>query len=155
MRLWVALYAAIWVVLLEFLLAMIPQGQPYLTYAHAVLGVAIVAIAYSNFRSLRQTAVPGRVKRISSATFYLSIVMLVLGGLLLANVGASWTVLYGLTVWDAVIFLHVVTAFGIITQMAAVAIAYDMWEEKEFQQETRPGEVPPAAASSASTRRTR
>jgi len=32
--------------------------------------------------------------------------------------------------------------FAIITQAAAVAIAYDMWEDKEFMKETAPGEVP-------------
>jgi hypothetical protein len=31
--------------------------------------------------------------------------------------------------------------------MAAVAIAYDMWAEKEFLEETRPGEIPPNPAT--------
>jgi hypothetical protein len=146
----VALYAAIWIVLLEFLLAMTPQGQPFLTYLHAGLGFGIVGIAYYNFYGLRQTAAPGRVKRIASATFYLSLLMVVLGILLLFNVGAGWSVFYGLTVWNVIIFVHVVNAFAIITQMAAVAIAYDMWEEKEFLQETRPGEIPPAPNASPS-----
>jgi hypothetical protein len=64
MKLWVALYAMIWIVLIEFLLAMTPGGSPVLIY------------------------------------------------------------------------LHVVSSFAIITQAAAVAIAYDMWEDNEFVKET-------------------
>jgi hypothetical protein len=41
-----------------------------------------------------------------------------------------------------ILFLHVMIGFAIITQAAAVAIAYDMWEDKEFTKETAPGEVP-------------
>ena len=50
-----------------------------------------------------------------------------------------------------ILFLHVVIGFAIITQAAAVAIAYDMWEDKEFVKETAPGEVPemPAPATRA------
>jgi hypothetical protein len=33
-----------------------------------------------------------------------------------------------------------------ITQAAAVAIAYDMWEDREFLTETEPGVVPPHPA---------
>jgi len=144
MRLWAALYGAIWVVLLEFLLAMIPQGHSFLIYLHGALGFVILVIAYYNFHALRETAVPGRVKRTASATFYLAILMCILGPLIFFDVGTGWTVFYGLTVWNGLVLLHVVNAFAIITQMAAVAIVYDMWEEKEFLQETRPGEVLPA-----------
>ena len=142
MRLWASLYAAIWIVLLQFLLAMIPFGQPYLLVGHYVLGVAIIGIAYTNYASLRRTTVPGRLKRTASATFYLSILMGFLGALLLLNIGSAWQLFDGISAWNAILFLHVVNAFAIITQMAAVAVAYDMWEEKEFLEETRPGEIP-------------
>ena len=143
MRLWAALYGAIWVVLVEFLLAMIPEWRPFLIYLHAVLGFIIVFLAYSNFVNLRQTTAPGRIKRVASATFYLAVLMAILGPMVFFNVGAAWSILFGLTVWNLILFVHVVNAFAIITQMAATAIAYDMWEEKEFLQVTRPGEVPP------------
>jgi hypothetical protein len=154
MKLWAALYLAIWIVFLEFLFAMIPFWQPLLTYLHAGLGFIIVTLAYYNFAALRKTTVPGRVKRIASATFSLAVLMAVLGPLLLVNVGAGWSILFGITVWNVILFIHVVSAFAIITQMAAVAIAYDMWEEKEFLEETRPGEIPPnpAQARSKTTR---
>jgi hypothetical protein len=143
MKLWAALYLAIWIVFLEFLFAMIPFWQPLLTDLHAGLGFVIVALAYYNFAALRQTTVPGRVKRIASATIALAVLVAILGPLLLVNVGAGWPILFGITVWNVILFVHVVNAFAIITQMAAVAIAYDMWEEKEFLEETRPGEIPP------------
>jgi len=45
--------------------------------------------------------------------------------------------------------MHVMNGFAIITQAAAVAIAYDMWVDREFAKETAPGEVPamPAPAN--------
>ncbi len=149
MRLWGVLYLAIWVVLLEFILAMIPVGQSLLVYFHAVLGLAIVLLADYNRTALRATTAPGRIKRIASATFSLSILMAILGPPIFFNVGAGWPILFGLTFWNGLVLLHVLTAFGIITQMASTATAYDMWEEKEFLQETRPGEVPPPPTASA------
>ncbi len=39
---------------------------------------------------------------------------------------------------------HAVNALAIITQAAAAAIAYDMWEDHEFEKESLPGVIPPA-----------
>jgi hypothetical protein len=144
MKVWSALYAMIWIVLVEFILAMSPLWRPVTTYLHIALGVLLVAIAYSNFTALRATTVPGRVKRISYATFGLCLVMIPLGILVFFNVGTGWPILLGVSVGTVIIFLHVVNAFAIITQASAAAIAYDMWEEREFLADTRPGEVPPA-----------
>jgi hypothetical protein len=47
-----------------------------------------------------------------------------------------------ISLFYAILFVHVVNAFAIITQAAAVAIAYDMWEDKEFDEVTVPGKVP-------------
>lgn len=143
MRLWVALYLMIWVVFLEFLLVMIPVAQALLLPLHAVLGVVILGAAYSNFSALRKTRAPGRLKRVARATFWLTVLMVFLGVLLFFNVGAAWNLpLVSISVYHAVLFIHIVNAFAIITQAAAVAIAYDMWEEHEFDQETEPGVVP-------------
>jgi hypothetical protein len=149
MKLWESLYAAIWIVLLEFLLSMVPQGRPWVLYAHYILGLLIVGIAYANYRALRHTTVPGRLKRIVSATFSMSILMAVLGPLLVFDVGSGWRILTGVSVWNLILLVHVLTAFGIITQMAATALAYDMWEEKEFLEETRSGEQPPPRTAGA------
>jgi hypothetical protein len=137
-----ALYGMIWIVFLEFLLAMTPNAPAGLVYLHVALGLGIIGLAYYNFNGVRETAVPARVKRIAKSTLQLSIVMGVLGLLLFFDVGASLTILFGVTLWGLILFLHVVTAFAVITQAAAVAIAYDMWEDKEFVRETTPGEVP-------------
>jgi hypothetical protein len=87
------------------------------------------------------------VQRNASVTLSLAVLMAILGPLLLRNVGTGAPILGSITAWNATLFVHVTTAFGIITQMAATAIANDVWEEKEFLTETRPGEVPsnPAA----------
>jgi hypothetical protein len=137
-----ALYGMIWIVFLEFLLAMTPNAPAALEYVHVALGLVIVGLAYYDFNGVRQTAVPARVKRIAKSTLQLSVVMAILGVLLFFDVGVDWTILFGVTVWGLFLFIHVVNAFAIITQAAAVAIAYDMWEDKEFVKETAPGEVP-------------
>ena len=132
----------IWVVFLEFLLAMTPNAPAWTEFVHIALGFVIVGLAFYDFNGLRATAVPARVKRIAKSTLQLSVVMGALGFLLFFDVGVDWTILFGVTVWGLILFIHVVNAFAIITQAAAVAIAYDMWEDKEFAKETAPGEVP-------------
>jgi hypothetical protein len=69
--------------------------------------------------------------------------------LLVFGIGRDWTILFGVTVWGLILFVHVVNAFAIITQAAAVAIAYDVWEDREFAKETAPGEVPVRPPTSA------
>jgi len=144
MRLWSALYLAIWVVFLEFLLGLWPAPPAPVPYFHLVLGAAIVPITYYAYAGLRRTRVPGRVKRVARASYGLSIVTVVFGFLLWFNVGKAWVIpLANLSVYDGILLLHIVNAIAIITQLAAVAIAYDMWEDHEFEKETEPGEVPP------------
>ncbi len=145
MRLWVALYGMIWLVFAEFLLGTWPSPPAAVPYLHAALGVGIVALAYQNMVWLRRTRVPGRVKRVARATFALTILMAFLGALLGADVGASSYVL-GISVYEGILFFHLVNALAIITQAAAVAIAYDMWEDREFEKESEAGAIPKARA---------
>ena len=147
MKLWITLYAMIWIVFLEFLLAMTPRAPDALLYLHIILGIGIIGFAYYNFDGVRKTSVPGRVKRVAKASLNLSVVMAVLGVLLAFEIGRDWTILFGVTVWGLILFVHIVNAFAIITQAAAVAIAYDMWKDKEFEKETTPGEVPVPATT--------
>lgn len=150
MKLWGALYGMIWLVFLEFLLAMIPLQQWLLLPAHYAVGFLVIAIAYSNFTALRATTAPGRIKRIAQATFSLAVLMLFLGTLLAFNAGATWIIpIVGTSVYHAILFFHILNAFAIITQAAAVAIAFDMWEDKEFELLTSPGEVPAAPLPNA------
>ncbi len=142
MKLWMTLYAMIWIVFIDFLLAMTPGGSIVLIYLHIALGIAIIGLALYNFNGVRGTKVPGRVKRISKATFNLSVTTGFLGLILYFGTGGAWQILSGISLRGLILFLHVVIGFAIITQAAAVAIAYDMWEDKEFEKETAPGEVP-------------
>jgi len=142
MKLWMTLYAMTWIAFIEFLLEMTPGASIVLQYFHIAVGLVIIVLASHNFNSVRLTAVPGRVKRIAKTTFSLSIVGGVLGFLLYFGIGAASPNLFGVTIKGMILFLHVVIGFAIITQAAAVAIAYDMWEDKEFVKETAPGEVP-------------
>ncbi len=153
MKLWMSLYAMIWIVFLEFLFVMTPGGSSALVYVHVAVGVAILGLAFYNFDGVRKTRVPGRVKRTAQSTLSLSGVMVVLGVLLFFDVGKEWVIpLIGVSIYGIILLFRVVNAFAIITQAAAVAIAYDMWEDREFVKETEPGEVPvnPAAQKAAS-----
>ena len=144
MQIWSALYGMIWLVFLEIWLAFTPIATPVPYYLHAVVGFAIVLAAYANFQRLRATEAPGRIKRIARATFGLSVLMAPLGLILFSGLGADGPALFGITIAGGVRFLHFVNAIAILAQAAAVAIAYDMWEDREFLKVTRPGEVPPA-----------
>ncbi|MGD0588170.1 MAG: hypothetical protein ABSA63_05185 [Thermoplasmata archaeon] len=143
MKLWSTLYLLIWIVLLEFLLGMWPDPPSVVPYLHLVLGLGIILLCYHTFDQLRTTRVPGRVKRIAKASYGISILLAVLGLLLWFNVGSDWLV-GGFSVYRGILVLHIANALAIITQAAAVAIAYDMWEDHEFEKETSPGEVPAA-----------
>jgi len=145
MKLWSALYLAIWVVFLEFLLGLWPAPPTPVPYLHLVLGLGIVLIAYYCYDGVRRTKVPGRVKRVAGASYSLSIVMAVLGFLLWFNVGTDWVIPWvNVSIYRGIMLFHIANALAVITQLAAVAIAYDMWEDHEFEKETEPGFVPPA-----------
>ena len=144
MKLWMSLYTMIWIVLIEFLLAMTPGASPILIYMHVILGAAIVGLAFYNFSGIRMTRVPGRVKRIAQVSFNISILVAILGALLFFEVGKTWVIpLINVSFFGIILFLHVLNSFAIITQAAAVAISFDMWEDKEFLKETESGIVPP------------
>ena len=152
MKTWQALYGMIWIVFIEFLLAMTTHviDTPVLIWVHAALGAGIVALALKNLNNVRRSTIAGRVKRTSKSTFQLSIVTAALGVVLLFPDPLAWSVpVLNLSLFSLLLFVHVVNAFAIITQAAAVAIAYDMWEDKEFAQETEPGTVPPNPAMRA------
>jgi uncharacterized protein YacL len=152
MKTWQGLYAMVWVAFLEFLLVMtgaaFPATRIYLVPAHVTLGAAIIWFAYGNFTGLLASRVPGRVKRIAKSTLQMSIAAAVIGALmgvfLLAGLRDAFAFPFiGITIYNVFQFFHAVVAFAIITQAAAAAIGYDMWEEREWEKETQPGEVPP------------
>ena len=150
MELWQRLYGMVWIAFFEFLLVMtgvaFPAVRIVLSPAHVALGAGIIWFAYGNFAGLRASKVPGRVKRIARSTFHLSIwaaaIGALMGALLLAGLRDALPIL-GITPYNVFQLFHAVVAFAIITQAAAAAIGYDMWEEREWEKETQPGEVPP------------
>jgi hypothetical protein len=149
-KLWKSLFVMIWIVFLEFLIVMSTHVTSFtsiadpLIYVHSALGFGIIALAYSNYKGVRESTIAGRVKRTSQSTFQLSILMAVLGVILLFKGYLTWEIpVLNLSLFYVIVFIHVVNAFAIITQAAAVAIAYDMWEDKELDQATKAGEVPP------------
>ncbi len=146
MKLWMALYAMIWIAFLEFLLVLTPASDTTVLVAlHIGVGVVILGLAYYNFDQLRKTRVPARVKRIAKSTFSLAILMAILGILIYADIGSNWVIpILNVSILGILLFFHAVNAIAIITQAAATAIAFDMWEDKEFVHETEPGVVPPA-----------
>ena len=136
----------VWLVFFELLVAIDPRPPSWGIYVHVALALLIVLLAGVNFVGVRETSAPGRVKRTVRATFALSWVMVALGLLLWAGVGAGEPVLLGYSVWDLVHVFHVVNALAILAQAASAATAFDMWEEREFERPTRPGEIPAAPA---------
>lgn len=144
MKLWMSLYAMVWIALIEFLLAMTPGGSTMLIYLHMILGAAIIGITFYNFSSLRNTRIAGRVKRIAQASYNISIIVAIFGILVFFDVGRTLIIpLINVSIYGIMLFFHVINSFAIITQAAAIAIAYDMWEESEFNEQTEPGVVPP------------
>ncbi len=68
----------------------------------------------------------------------------ILGFLLFFGIGKAWVIpLINVSIYGLILFFHVISGFAIITQAAAIAIAHDMWEDREFTEETEPGVVPP------------
>lgn len=151
MDLWKRLYAMVWIALVEFLLVMtgvaLPATRTVLTPAHVALGLGIIWFARGNFAGLLASRIPARVKRIARSTLQLSIAAAVVGALMGAFLilglrNALAMPILGITPYHALQSFHALAAFAIITQ-AAAAIGNDMWEEREWEEETQPGEVPP------------
>ena len=146
MKLWASLYLMTWLVFVAFWLALTPVAPPVPKYLHAVLGAGIVALGYANYLAIRATTAPGRIKRTVRATFAFSVAIAPLGVLQFFGVGASLVLFGGITVEGAVGFFHFVGAGAIFAQAAAAGIAYDMWEDREFERSTAPGVIPPMPA---------
>jgi hypothetical protein len=144
MKLWMALYTMVWISFIEFLIVMTTWGSSVLISLHFVLGIAIIGLAFYNFSRIRRTRVMARVKRIVQASFNLSVTAGISGVLIFFDIGKTPVIpLINVSIFGLIFFFHVICAFAIITQSAAIAIAYDMWEDKEFEKETEPDVVPP------------
>jgi hypothetical protein len=137
-----------WLSFLQILVAFLFVAPLAFPYPHVAIGLAIAALAYSVFRGILQTRAPGRMKILAASTFFISVVMILLGALLLFQVGAGWSLprVPG-TVNDLILVLHVALAFAILTHAGALFLAYDMWEGHDFEIETSPGRIVPGLSS--------
>ena len=134
MQLWKRLYGTVW--LAFFSCVIIPRwtGAKVGMSLHIVLGLAILIAALSNSRSLAALPVPARLKRISKATVGFAVFQIVCG----LAFGAVMHLLPDLPVAaPALRVAHVVCALAILAQASSLATAFDMWEEKEFQETPR------------------
>jgi hypothetical protein len=139
-KVWAALYAMVWLVLLEFLTLMLaPRGSTVAIWLHIAIGVGIVAFAFVNWKAIEVTAAPARPKRVAKALFRISAASAVLGVPLYFDVTPGLGFLRG----GPVYVLHLMMAFAILTQAASIATGYDMWEEREFEAEAPAAEAAP------------
>ncbi|MBN2242399.1 MAG: hypothetical protein JW793_06890 [Acidobacteria bacterium] len=131
MPLWKNLYNTIWLAFFSCVLVPRWMGEIAGLAVHALLGLFLLVMTASNARRLAALPVPPRLKRISKVTMGFAVFQLAagmaLGGLrhLAPELPIVAPVIYG---------MHVVVALAILAQTSSVATAYDMWEEKEFQQ---------------------
>ncbi len=135
MKLWKRLYGTVW--LAFFSCVIIPRwtDSKIGLWAHVVLGLALLVITQVNARSLRALPVPRRLKRIGITTSVFAMFQIICG-LVFGKV-----MILAPAAVPAFRIAHVVCALAILAQASSLATAYDMWEEKEFQ------ETPPQPAS--------
>ncbi|MDG6899998.1 MAG: hypothetical protein JRN44_03845 [Nitrososphaerota archaeon] len=130
MDVWRSMYMIVWAAFFQIIFILFsPLNESINIGVHVVVALAILVLAFHVYRSVGRTSCPGRIKRITKATWYLAVLQAILGGALVLGIMLAWGSLYV----DVVSFLHVVNALAIITQASSSATAYDMWEEKEFQ----------------------
>ena len=131
MELWKRLYNTVWLAFFAFVLIPRWMGEYVGLPVHALFGLFLLIMTVGNARKLANISVPDRLKRISKVTMGFAIFQLIsgmaLGGLrhLAPDLPYVAPILQG---------IHIVCALAILAQASSVATAYDMWEEKEFQE---------------------
>ena len=123
LRLWARLYLLIWLAFAQFFVTLLSKVFGAILL-HFALGLAVLVLAFMNYRSLMATSAPDRVKRISKVIPGMAVFEGLLGIPLywFTEETLHWTI-------DV---LHLAVALAIIAQASSTATAYDMWEEKEF-----------------------
>lgn len=128
MRLWGKLYILIWLAFAQFVLAALTQVIRFSVDFHFLAGLAVLGLAHVNYRNLKKSAAPNRVKRIAKTTAIMATIQPLLGLPLYASIRIGFALPFE---W-AIAILHLVVALAIISQASSTATAYDMWEEKEL-----------------------
>ena len=142
MKTYQGLYGIIWLMLLDMLIESKGIDFPYVEFVHMLLGAATLALAFYNYSNVVKTAVPDRTKRITRTYASFAVVQGVLGAIIYAVDTIPLDDKLGICQLGIARSLHFVVAIAMITQAAAAAISFDMWEDKEFLKESKPGEPP-------------
>lgn len=131
MLLWKALYGTVW--LAFFSIVLLPRWMgAYIGFpTHALLGLIMLFVTLSNARRLASMPVPSRLKRISKVISGFAIFQVVFGAALGLVMHLYPDIPYIAPVLQGV---HIVCALAILAQASSLATAYDMWEEKEFEE---------------------
>lgn len=136
------LYGIIWLMLIDILIQSKAIYFRYVEYVHMLLGTLTIILAFYNYSGVVRTAVPDRTKRITRTYAWFGVGQAVLGMAVYLIGKANVNDTLSICNMGIVRFLHLVMAIAMITQAAAAAISFDMWEDKEFLKETVPGEAP-------------
>ncbi len=141
MKLWASLYTLIWLGFMAIFLSAIDGVErsfldflewPFF-YLHIILGVVIVVVAGYNANELQKTETPMRIKRVARTAFGMSIASAITGFIRVVDN-------------EYICFIsaiHILVTIAMITQASSVATAYDMWEEREYEEKSPPGVILP------------
>lgn len=145
--LWQNLYSMIWLLVFDVVVLLLHNRPPDpAIWLHILLGVGAIGLGFSNWKGLERAKAPARLQRIARTTFYFAVAQAVFGLLMFVDVRIG----LGLFPSGVIGGLHIVGSLAMITQSASVATAYDMWEEREYQENEPParggGEPGPAPA---------
>jgi uncharacterized iron-regulated membrane protein len=133
MQLWQKLYSTVWLAFFSCVLIPGWMGSIAGWPVHALLGLAMLIMTWTNARRLDALPVPSRLKSIGKTAKGFAVFQIV-GGLAL---GAVVHLVPNLTIASYLLRgTHVVVALAILATSSSLATGYDMWEEKEF------GELP-------------
>jgi len=129
MQLFQKLYNTVWLAFFSCVLIPRWMGSIAGLPVHALLGLAMLIMTWTNARRLDALPVPSRLKRIGKAAKGYAIFQLVCG----LALGAVEHLAPNLTIVSYVFRgAHVVGALAILAKSSSLATGYDMWEEKEF-----------------------
>jgi hypothetical protein len=131
MQLWKKLYSTIWLAFFASVLVPRWMGESAGFPVHVLLGLLLLFVTIKNVRQLAVMSVPSRLKRISKVTMGFAIFQAISGLAIGAIHHLAPDLPYVVTVLHGI---HIVCALAILAQVSSVATAYDMWEEKEFQE---------------------
>lgn len=129
LALWGRLYGLIWLAFALFVLSALSEIVSFMVDFHFLVGIAVLVLAYANYRDIKKTSAPDRVKRISKTTLIMAVLQPIFGLPLYVSTRIGFTLPYD---WVVNIF-HLIIGLAIISQASSTATAYDMWEEKEFR----------------------